>query len=155
MRADYAERGRRLLYVKSSFHVFLSHSSGDKPAAEELGRRLLKEGIGGDDNVMQAQQFLQTALKLCGTISWSRQTEPHRCRQAGFTKPGSFRLVTAQTYRWAVNLFVSSLPPCAGLTLFMQVGEMILKQFRAYVARRGICKRILFEQLQDRTRTLQ
>jgi hypothetical protein len=62
MRADYAERGRRLLYVKSSFHVFLSNSSGDKPAAEELGRRLLKEGIGGDDNVMQAQQFLQTAL---------------------------------------------------------------------------------------------
>src|SRR5271165_5434348 len=28
-----------------SFHVFLSHSSVDKPAAEELARRLLKEGI--------------------------------------------------------------------------------------------------------------
>ena len=31
--------------MKSSFHVFLSHSSADKPAVEELGRRLLKEGI--------------------------------------------------------------------------------------------------------------
>jgi hypothetical protein len=28
-----------------SFQVFLSHSSADKPAAEELARRLLKEGI--------------------------------------------------------------------------------------------------------------
>src|SRR5262252_6870000 len=28
-----------------SFHVFLSHSSADKPAVEELARRLAKEGI--------------------------------------------------------------------------------------------------------------
>jgi tetratricopeptide (TPR) repeat protein len=31
--------------LKSSFQVFLSHSSADKPAVEEIGRRLLKEGI--------------------------------------------------------------------------------------------------------------
>jgi hypothetical protein len=31
--------------LNSSFQVFLSHSSADKPAVEELGRRLLKEGI--------------------------------------------------------------------------------------------------------------
>ena len=30
-----------------SFHVFLSHSSADKPAVEELARRLAKEGIQG------------------------------------------------------------------------------------------------------------
>jgi hypothetical protein len=30
-----------------SFHVFLSHSSADKPAVEELARRLAKEGIKG------------------------------------------------------------------------------------------------------------
>ena len=28
-----------------SFHVFLSHSSDDKPAVEELARQLAKEGI--------------------------------------------------------------------------------------------------------------
>src|ERR1700746_3352441 len=28
-----------------SYHVFLSHSSADKPAVEELARRLAKEGI--------------------------------------------------------------------------------------------------------------
>ena len=28
-----------------SFHVFLSHSSADKPAVEELALRLAKEGI--------------------------------------------------------------------------------------------------------------
>jgi len=28
-----------------SFHVFLSHSTADKPAVEELARRLAKEGI--------------------------------------------------------------------------------------------------------------
>ena len=33
------------LSLKSSFQVFLSHSSADKPAVEEIGRRLLKEGI--------------------------------------------------------------------------------------------------------------
>ena len=27
------------------FHVFLSHSSADKPAVEELARRLAKEGV--------------------------------------------------------------------------------------------------------------
>ena len=27
------------------FHIFLSHSSADKPAVEELTRRLAKEGI--------------------------------------------------------------------------------------------------------------
>ena len=31
--------------MKSSFQVFLSYSSADKPAVEEVGRRLLKEGI--------------------------------------------------------------------------------------------------------------
>ena len=31
--------------MKSSFQVFLSHSFADKPAVEEIGRRLLKEGI--------------------------------------------------------------------------------------------------------------
>jgi len=31
--------------LKSSFQVFLSHSVADKPAVEEIGRRLLKEGI--------------------------------------------------------------------------------------------------------------
>jgi tetratricopeptide (TPR) repeat protein len=31
--------------LKSSFQVFLSHSSADKPAVEEISRRLLKEGI--------------------------------------------------------------------------------------------------------------
>jgi hypothetical protein len=31
--------------LNSSFQVFLSHSSADKAAVEELGRRLLKEGI--------------------------------------------------------------------------------------------------------------
>jgi hypothetical protein len=28
-----------------SFHVFLSHSTADKPAVEELPRRLAKKGI--------------------------------------------------------------------------------------------------------------
>ena len=28
-----------------SFHVFLSHSSADKPAVEELAHRLAKEGV--------------------------------------------------------------------------------------------------------------
>lgn len=27
------------------YHVFLSHNSADKPAVEELARRLVKEGI--------------------------------------------------------------------------------------------------------------
>ena len=31
--------------MATSFHVFLSHSSADKPAVEELARRLAKEGI--------------------------------------------------------------------------------------------------------------
>jgi len=31
--------------LATSFHVFLSHSSADKPAVEELARRLAKEGI--------------------------------------------------------------------------------------------------------------
>ena len=30
-----------------SFHVFLSHSSADKPAVEQLARRLAKQGIQG------------------------------------------------------------------------------------------------------------
>ena len=29
----------------SRYHVFLSHNSADKPAVEELARRLVKEGI--------------------------------------------------------------------------------------------------------------
>jgi len=33
--------------LTTSFHVFLSHSSSDKPAVEELARRLGKEGIQG------------------------------------------------------------------------------------------------------------
>ena len=33
--------------MTTSFHVFLSHSSSDKPAVEELARRLAKEGIQG------------------------------------------------------------------------------------------------------------
>jgi hypothetical protein len=31
--------------LATSYHVFLSHSSADKPAVEELARRLAKEGI--------------------------------------------------------------------------------------------------------------
>ena len=31
--------------MATSFHVFLSHSSADKPAVEELALRLAKEGI--------------------------------------------------------------------------------------------------------------
>jgi aromatic ring-cleaving dioxygenase len=32
-------------YYEMPFHVFLSHSSADKPAVEELARRLAKERI--------------------------------------------------------------------------------------------------------------
>src|SRR5208282_4959753 len=37
--------GCRKSYCQMPFQVFLSHSSSDKPAVEELARRLAKEGI--------------------------------------------------------------------------------------------------------------
>jgi hypothetical protein len=63
------------------FHVFLSHSSTDKPAVEELARRLKKEeGIQfGWTNGTDSERSLATSHRSgLGTGAASRVHEPQR-----------------------------------------------------------------------------
>jgi TIR domain len=39
------KKGSGKSYVPMPFHVFLSHSSADKPAVEDLARQLAEEGV--------------------------------------------------------------------------------------------------------------